>query len=62
MKRKCYGQCDEHGKVLHYVHVYGRGSWTKDNAWPFWYCENAIAIDRADGWTVEITDEGASER
>ena len=49
----CEGACDRHiGKVV-MVNV-------KDNERDlgrFWYCEQAIAADRLDGYTVEAIDE-----
>jgi len=49
--RECEGSCAKHAGVVRKVHVWhGYKDWGE-----FWYCEAAIEIDRARGFTIEET-------
>jgi hypothetical protein len=46
----CEGECDKHYGEVQHVHVF-----TLSQDWGYFnYCDNAIAKDRSNGFTVEI--------
>ena len=55
---ECEGMCEQHRGEVKQVKVWGGGYLPDDTYWgAFWYCENAIEIDRNKKFIVEVINE-----
>ena len=55
MNNVCEGRCEEHTERVRRVWIAKKQNW---GDWGyFYYCDNAIETDRANGFTIEIVEE-----